>query len=167
MTRTGSFCAWVLLMALAACRAGQQAAGDGGQASPALDGSLAQKPTAPPPLTYAQRQGQRLFRHYCAVCHGDQGAGDGFNAWNLNPRPRDLADPAYQRAVSDAWLTEVTSLGGLAVNKSNLMPAWKNTLSPTQIAAVVAFVRTLDDSSLAASAGAAPPQAESPPTASQ
>lgn len=94
-------------------------------------------------LTYQQQQGQRLFAHYCAICHGKSGAGDGFNAWNLDPRPRNLNDPAYQHAVSDVWLAEVITQGGRGVNKSNLMPAWKSTLNKDRIAALVAFIRTL------------------------
>ncbi|MEE9170069.1 MAG: c-type cytochrome [bacterium] len=41
---------------------------------------------------YAERKGKHLYAHYCAVCHGASGEGDGFNAFNLDPRPRNLAD---------------------------------------------------------------------------
>ena len=34
--------------------------------------------------------GQEIYRHDCQTCHGEGGAGDGFNAFNLDPRPRDL-----------------------------------------------------------------------------
>ena len=49
-----------------------------------------------------------------STCHGDDGHGDGFNAYNLDPRPRDLADPAFQAAHSDAELTGVIRSGGPA-----------------------------------------------------
>lgn len=96
-------------------------------------------------LTYEQRKGQRLFIRYCATCHGSEGAGDGFNAYNLNPKPRDLSDAQYQRAVSDGWLTEVVAQGGRGVNRSPLMPAYGHTLTRDQIREVVAFIRTLPD----------------------
>lgn len=94
-------------------------------------------------LTYEQRKGQRVFTRYCAVCHGAEGAGDGFNAYNLNPRPRDLSDAQFQRAVSDEWLAEVIAQGGRGVNRSPLMPAWGHTLTRGQVREVVAFIRTL------------------------
>ena len=43
-------------------------------------------------FTYAERKGKQLYDHYCAVCHGSSGEGDGFNAFNLDPRLRNLAD---------------------------------------------------------------------------
>lgn len=94
-------------------------------------------------LTYEQRKGQRLFLHYCAVCHGIEGAGDGFNAWNLDPKPRDLSDASYQGAVSDEWLAEVIAQGGRGVSRSPLMPAWGHTLTEDQIREVISFIRTL------------------------
>jgi len=33
-------------------------------------------------LTYEQQQGKILYTKYCSVCHGEQGKGDGFNAYN-------------------------------------------------------------------------------------
>ncbi|MBI4531649.1 MAG: cytochrome c [Candidatus Latescibacteria bacterium] len=92
-------------------------------------------------LTYLEQKGKRLFLHYCAICHGETGAGDGFNAYNLNPRPRNLTDPQFSRAVSDAWLAEIIAQGGRGVNKSPLMPSWGNTLNARQIEAIVAFIR--------------------------
>lgn len=94
-------------------------------------------------LTYEQGKGHRLFIRYCATCHGSEGAGDGFNAYSLNPKPRDLSDAQYQRAVSDGWLTEIVAQGGRGVNRSPLMPAYGRTLTKDQIQEVVAFIRVL------------------------
>ncbi len=94
-------------------------------------------------LTYEQRKGQRVFTRYCAVCHGAEGAGDGFNAYNLSPKPRDLSDAQFQRAVSDEWLAEVIAQGGRGVSRSPLMPAWGHTLTRGRVREVVAFIRTL------------------------
>ena len=92
--------------------------------------------------TYAERQGNHLFEQYCVVCHGRNGEGDGFNAYNLNPRPHSLSDSIYMRALSSETLTEIISFGGKGVNKSVLMPAYQNTLSKTQISNVVVYIRT-------------------------
>lgn len=37
-------------------------------------------------------QGGEIFMHYCVHCHGASGVGDGFNAGNVDPAPRDLTD---------------------------------------------------------------------------
>lgn len=98
-------------------------------------------PTAP---SYAQRQGAVLFAHYCAPCHGTEGAGDGFNAFNLEPKPRDLTSREFQANRSDEDLIAVVRLGGRATELSSSMPAWSHTLNERQIASVVSFVRALE-----------------------
>jgi len=96
-----------------------------------------------PALTYEGRQGQAVYQHYCQTCHGEAGAGDGFNAYNLDPHPRDLSDPAFQKAKSDADLADAIRRGGSGVGLSALMPPWGHTLSERQIADVVVFLRSL------------------------
>jgi len=80
---------------------------------------------------------------YCAVCHGEEGKGDGFNAFNLDPKPRDLTDSTYMKALSDLRLTETIVEGGRGVNKSPLMPSWGATLSKDEIQYLLHYVRTL------------------------
>ncbi len=92
--------------------------------------------------TYTERQGKQLFEQYCVVCHGQSGEGDGFNAYNLNPKPHSLSDSTYMKALSIETLTETISFGGKGVNKSVLMPAYQNTLSKTQISNVVVYIET-------------------------
>ncbi len=94
-------------------------------------------------LSYSARQGERLYHQYCAVCHGKSGGGDGFNAWNLQPRPRDLTDSAYMNVLSDERIAEAIREGGAGVQKSELMPAWGNTFTKTEINQLVSFIRTL------------------------
>lgn len=94
-------------------------------------------------LSYAQRQGRLLYEHYCAVCHGTEGKGDGFNAYNLDPRPKDLTDNKYMGGVSDAWLVEVITQGGRGVKRSVLMPSYEKTLSRKQIKEIVSYLRWL------------------------
>jgi mono/diheme cytochrome c family protein len=82
-----------------------------------------------------------VFQRYCQTCHGDAGAGDGFNAFNLDPRPRDLSDPALHKK-SDAELADAIRRGGAGVGLSPLMPPWGRTLSAVQIDDVVLYLRT-------------------------
>jgi mono/diheme cytochrome c family protein len=94
-------------------------------------------------ISYEARQGRAVFQHYCQTCHGETGAGDGFNAYNLDPHPRDLSAPAFQKAKSDADLTDAIRRGGSGVGLSALMPPWGHTLSDRQIADLVAYLRSL------------------------
>lgn len=94
-------------------------------------------------LTYSQRKGKRLYVKYCAICHGLQGRGDGFNAYNLQEKPKDYTEGSYLESVTDAWLVETISQGGRGVKRSVLMPSYENSLSRQQIEDVVAYVRFL------------------------
>lgn len=91
---------------------------------------------------YEARLGRDVFAHYCATCHGDAGAGDGFNAYNLDPHPRDLSDPAFQKKT-DLELADTIRRGGAGVGLSSLMPPWGLTLTERQVEEVVLHVRSL------------------------
>ena len=95
------------------------------------------------PTQYQLHLGKSVFGAYCAACHGDAGAGDGSNSFNLDPRPRDLADPAFQKGKSNAELADTIRRGGAGVGLSSLMPTWGHTLNDRQIDAVVVYVRSL------------------------
>jgi len=97
-------------------------------------------PAAP---SYELRLGMLTYQYYCQTCHGESGAGDGFNAFNLDPRPRDLSDPAFQKKKSDADLLDAIRRGGAGVGLSPLMPPWGRTLSAREIEQVAAYVRSL------------------------
>jgi len=96
-----------------------------------------------PELGYNAREGRVLYRHYCLNCHGEVGRGDGFNAFNLDPRPRSLADSSFQAQHSDSDLVVAIRSGGGAVGLSTGMPPWGRTLEERQIQNVVFYLRTL------------------------
>ena len=105
----------------------------------------AMKPTAAasPEPSYERRLGKETYGHYCQSCHGETGAGDGFNAFNLDPRPRDFSDALFQKKKSDADLADAIRRGGSGVGLSPLMPPWGHTLSARQIDDVILYVRAL------------------------
>ena len=154
--------ALVLLLGLAAawagCRTGAPRAthaGAGGAAKAAAESTAAESAEAIysasrlpiPELGYNAREGRALYQHYCTTCHGDEGGGDGFNAFNLDPRPRSLADSSFQAQRSDSDLAVAIRSGGGAVGLSTGMPPWGRTLNQRQIENLVIYVRTLRGSS--------------------
>ena len=112
----------------------------------ATQASGAESPKPEAVLNYEQSNGKKLFEHYCAVCHGASGEGDGFNAFNLSPKPRNLTDRAAMTSFSDQQLADAISRGGWERGKSNLMPPWGHTLNERQIRYLVAYLRTLRES---------------------
>ena len=112
--------------------------------------ACARKPSAkasaaprPPLPSYELRLGRATYEHYCQTCHGEAGAGDGFNAFNLDPHPRDLSDPAFQKKKTNADLADTIQRGGSGVGLSALMPPWGKTLSREEIEQTILYVRSL------------------------
>jgi mono/diheme cytochrome c family protein len=94
------------------------------------------------PMSYEQRQGKYVYAKYCAVCHGNDGKADGFNTYNLDPKPRDLTEQHYLSEFTDERLIQIIRDGGRGTNKSPLMPPYGWTLRKDDITYVAAFVRT-------------------------
>ncbi|MEK7286928.1 MAG: c-type cytochrome [Nitrospirota bacterium] len=90
-------------------------------------------------------EGKKTFDRYCAPCHGDSGAGDGYNAKNLDPHARDLTDKqeSYMAKLKNEEIYEVIEKGGAGVDLAPTMPSWGKTLSQNQIWSLVAYIRTL------------------------
>ena len=86
-------------------------------------------------------KGKEKFELICASCHGPGGKGDGPAAAALDPKPRDLSDPAYVSTLTDDHIFKTVKEGGASVGKSPLMPAWGGTLTDDDIWNVIAYVR--------------------------
>lgn len=93
-----------------------------------------------PPVNVPVRE-QYLSR--CAVCHGSDGQGAGFNARFLPQAPTAHGDAAYISTRPDDTLFDGIAAGGAILNKSHFMPSWGETLSATEIKALVAYIRSL------------------------
>ncbi|HUS33139.1 MAG TPA: cytochrome c [Kofleriaceae bacterium] len=70
----------------------------------------------------ATEQAHKMFETVCAMCHGTDGTGRGPAAENLNPKPRNYTDPAWQASVTDDEIRKTILLGGQATGKSASMP---------------------------------------------
>ena len=91
----------------------------------------------------ADANGAALYRTWCAGCHGITGRGDGPNVKALPVPPARHADAATMSQRPDDTLYDTIDGGGAIMNRSARMPAFGGSLSPTQIRALVAHIRTL------------------------
>jgi len=73
----------------------------------------------------APATGRELYlRHGCALCHGDQGRGDGPVAPTLEPPPRDLHDASAYRVGASVEEIASTIQQGILVFQGTGMPAY-------------------------------------------
>ena len=80
-------------------------------------------------------RGRAVYTANCGRCHGADGAGHTRMAEMVEPP--DMTDPAWQRARS------ASRMAASVANGRGQMPAFKKKLSKQDIAAAVAYVRTL------------------------
>ena len=64
---------------------------------------------------------------------------------NLEIKPHPFTEGDTLNKISDTDLTAIISHGGPALNKSALMPAWGNTLSKSEIQALISYIRAVSD----------------------
>lgn len=81
----------------------------------------------------------------CALCHGAAGAGDGPGGAALDPKPVSFADAAFWADRTDEQVALAISSGGVAVDKSPLMPAWGAMYNEGQVAAMVTYLKTFQN----------------------
>jgi len=95
------------------------------------------------------QRGQEAFLAYCAVCHGDRGAGDGEMAAPLRESGvmvAHLDDEARARQLGRDAVRKVIAEGGAHTGRSNLMPGWGERLEATTIDNILEYVLTLPGS---------------------
>ncbi len=91
-------------------------------------------------------QGKLIYESNCKICHGLSGKGDGPLAFQLNPKPAVLADPALtgdaETKAYDNFQIISVGIGGTA------MVGWADTLSTTDIWNVTYYIRSFSNSNL-------------------
>jgi mono/diheme cytochrome c family protein len=95
-------------------------------------------------------RGDIAFQHYCALCHGKAGAGDGRAAKIHNPRPANLTVSDKNKAYKEL----IVRKGGAALGRSAAMPPWNEELTEEQITDIVNFLQTLVPASVSQDAAA-------------
>ncbi len=87
---------------------------------------------------------EKVFKFYCAQCHGLDGKGKGPNVTkDFATSPRNFTDPKEMNKLTDADLKSAIIDGGPAVSKSELMPPWGKTLKAEEVDGLVAYIRVL------------------------
>lgn len=91
--------------------------------------------------------GRKIFLASCSMCHGTEGNGDGPLSSELMKEagipPAKLNDAARLSALGRAGVRKTIVEGGGHRNRSNLMPAWGDKLSPQAADDVTDFVMAL------------------------
>lgn len=90
---------------------------------------------AAPKPAEPRTQGERVYLHHCAVCHGETGKGEGYAG--LNPPPADLGSARVQTQLAPQLIKTVHE-----GRPDTAMGAWRHALSEQEIEEVVAHLRT-------------------------
>ena len=97
-------------------------------------------------LGYQQTLGRRLNDQYCDRCHNSESTAERVSNYdNLEVKPHPFSEGDTLNKLSDAELTAIITNGGPALQKSALMPAWGNTLSKSDVQALIAYIRAVSD----------------------
>jgi mono/diheme cytochrome c family protein len=98
-------------------------------------------------LGYQEKVGKQISDKYCVMCHDPESTPERVsNFENLAPpQPHLFSDGSALNAMSDADLVKIIADGGPALGKSPQTPAYRSTLTPGEIKAVVAYIRAIAD----------------------
>ena len=97
-------------------------------------------------LGYQQTLGRHLNDQYCDRCHNAESTVERVSNFdNLEIKPHPFTEGEALNKINDVDLTAIISHGGPALNKSALMPAWGNTLSKSDIQALISYIRAISD----------------------
>lgn len=97
-------------------------------------------------LGYQQQVGSQLNAKYCARCHDPESTPERVSNYdNLETKPHAFTEGEVLNKMSDADLSAIIGHGGAALNKSPLMPPYGYTLSKTDTAALISYIRLVSD----------------------
>lgn len=96
-----------------------------------------------PPISAAETR--ESFNSYCGRCHGASGRGDGPDAAELGVSLPDFTTHDFWHMKDDEDLAAVIWSGGEAAGLSPMMPPWEGILSEAEVAALVSYMRWLED----------------------
>jgi mono/diheme cytochrome c family protein len=98
-------------------------------------------------LGYLEKLGKEVSDKYCTVCHDPESTPERVSNFDnlAPPPPHQFTDGSVLNNMTDADLVKIIADGGPALGKSPQTPAYRSTLTPAQIKAVVAYIRAVAD----------------------
>lgn len=100
----------------------------------------------------SKEEGKKIFQKNCIQCHGLNGNADTRLGHLLSTPPANFSDPTYRdsrgkklSAYTDEELQSKIKYG----SKGTAMPSWKSKLSDDEIASVLYYVRSFENSAAA------------------
>ena len=104
---------------------------------------------APIAIAEGVTTGEKLFATRCASCHGVGGSPDANSpiVQALGVMPADFSDPLFNsREPAGDWEMVITH-GGHAMGLAAQMPAQGEVLTPDEVSAVTAYIKSMVDTS--------------------
>jgi len=92
-------------------------------------------------LADVDKKTERVWKAKCASCHGQAGKGDTEKGQQM--KVDDMTTAAFQAKSDDDWKKAI--LNGVHTEKAGVkqdMPGFKDELTPDQVNAVTAYIRT-------------------------
>jgi mono/diheme cytochrome c family protein len=97
-------------------------------------------------LGYQEMLGEKVSETHCIRCHESESTPERVsNHDNLSAKAHSFTDGAVLNAISDANLAAIISHGGAALGKSAEMPPYGNSLTKSEIDALIALIRAAAD----------------------
>ena len=97
-------------------------------------------------LGYQQTLGREVNDQYCSRCHNPESTALRVSNYdNLTTKPHPFNEGDTLNKLTDEELTAIISHGGPALSRSAEMPAFGYTLTKSDVAALVAYIRAVSD----------------------
>src|SRR5436190_9774301 len=113
----------------------------------------------PSAVVLRAQEGKTVYDKWCAGCHGDTGAGDGYGSKTMLPHPRDFTKAVYKirttasgEIPTDDDLRHIIEVG----MPGTAMPEWKSRLSTGEINSVIQYLKSFSANSFKSPAKAIP-----------
>ncbi|WJG10472.1 PQQ-dependent sugar dehydrogenase [Aliiglaciecola sp. LCG003] len=97
------------------------------------------------PDGYDPKATAAMFAVNCGRCHGVKGDGNGPDSALLGVPLPDFTSPLYHHNTSSEQIHKIIVEGGMAVDKSPMMPPWGGFLKPKEIDHLVTYLESLPD----------------------
>ncbi len=88
-------------------------------------------------------KGEKIFKTYCVLCHGERGDGTGHIGRGLSTKPVNFTDPKIAQHLTDEFVYRLVKDGAEAHGRTVLMIPWAGVLKDAEIRDVSAYALKL------------------------